>query len=116
MEMYASASQRLWFYCCDCTGFAPISGSRKLCSCRCPVLQRKPAPCPHSHEGLGESIRERVVVVGAWSDPQPLHSARYGRIIDRLDVNAVLCEQQIARRLDRATVTIAGGSSSGAEP
>jgi hypothetical protein len=28
----------------------------------------------------------------------------------------VLCEQQIARCPDRATVTIAGGSSSGAEP
>jgi hypothetical protein len=35
----------------------------------------------------------------AWRDPQPLHSARYGRIIDHLDVNAVLCEQRIARRL-----------------
>src|ERR1700682_3453618 len=97
--MYASARQSLWFDCCDCSGFASIPRSPKLFSCRCPVLQRKPEPCPHIHEGLDESIRERFVVVGAWRDPQPLHSARYGGIVDRLDVNAVLCEQQIARRL-----------------
>jgi hypothetical protein len=53
-------------------------------------------------------------VAGAWRDPQPLHQVQYGRIRDRLNVNAVLYEQQIARRLGRATVTIAGGSSSGA--
>jgi hypothetical protein len=35
------------------------------------VLSASPKPCPHIHEGLGESIRERVVVVGAWRDPQP---------------------------------------------
>jgi hypothetical protein len=29
-------------------------------------------------------------VVGACRDPQPLHSARYGKMIDRLNVNATL--------------------------
>src|SRR6516225_6665315 len=38
-------------------------------------------------------------MVGTWRDPQPLRSARYGGIIDRLDVNSVLREQEIARRL-----------------
>src|SRR6202171_350347 len=97
--MYASARQSLWFDCCDCSGFASLPRSPTLSSSLCPVLQRNPEPCPHIHEGLDESIRERFVVVGAWRDPQPLHSARYGGIVDRLDVNAVLCEQQIARRL-----------------
>src|ERR1700716_3391539 len=37
--------------------------SRTSLSCRCPALRRKPEPCPHIHEGLGESIHEHVVVV-----------------------------------------------------
>jgi hypothetical protein len=55
--------------------FAPISRSRKLFSCRCRVLRRKPDPWPHIHPGLGESIAERVVVVEAWRDPRP-HGGR----------------------------------------
>jgi hypothetical protein len=40
--------------------FAPISRSRKSFSCRCPVLQRKPEPCPHIHPRLGGTrVRRR---------------------------------------------------------
>src|SRR6478672_9169258 len=40
--------------------FAPISRSRKSFSCRCPVLQRKPEPCPHIHPRLdGTRARRR---------------------------------------------------------
>ena len=39
--------------------------SRKLFRRRCPVLQRKPEPCPHIHGRLGETIGERIVVAEA---------------------------------------------------
>jgi hypothetical protein len=39
--------------------FAPISRSRKSFSCRCPVLQRKPEPCPHIHPRLGGTRARR---------------------------------------------------------
>src|ERR1700726_2110841 len=57
--------------------FAPISRSRKLFSCRCRVLRRKPDPWPHIHPGLGESIAECVVVVEAWRDPRPPGGRRH---------------------------------------
>ena len=50
-------------------------GRRKLFSRGCPALRRKPEPFPHIHQGLGESIHQRIVVVGAWRDPEPLCSA-----------------------------------------
>jgi len=48
---------------------SPEAGSYSAAAA--PVLQRKPEPCPHIHEGLGESIRVRVVMAGTWRDPQP---------------------------------------------
>jgi hypothetical protein len=89
---------------------SPEAGSYSAAAAQC--FSASPG-LAHTSARAAASIRERVVA-GAWRDPQPLHSVRYGRIRDRLDVNAVLCEQQIARRLGHATVTIAGGSSSGA--
>jgi hypothetical protein len=37
MEMYPSASRRLRLDCCDCAGFASISGSRKFYRCICMI-------------------------------------------------------------------------------
>jgi len=36
-----------------------------------PSVSAQARACPHIHESLGESIRERVVMAGAWRDPQP---------------------------------------------
>ena len=36
---------------------------------------------------------------GAGRDAQALGAARHGRVVDRLDVDAVLLEQQVGRRL-----------------
>jgi len=38
-------------------------------------------------------------VIGCWRDAQPFGAARDGRIIDRLDIDAMLGDQEIARFL-----------------
>jgi hypothetical protein len=69
MEMYPSASQWLSVECCDCTGFCanlqkPENYSAAAAQC---IAQAQPLP---THR-RAESIRKRVVLVGAWRDLQP---------------------------------------------
>jgi hypothetical protein len=68
-----------------------------------PAPERAPTKVP---EKVPEKVISGIAEVTATSNrglnPKllmpVLWDTRYGRIIDRLDVNAVLCEQQIARR------------------
>jgi hypothetical protein len=56
---------------CKCFGSVAVIASDLLRSSEagsysaagCPVLQRKPEPCPHIHARLGETIGEHIVVV-----------------------------------------------------
>ena len=52
-----------------------------------------------STSASASAIDQRVVVIGRRRDAQAFLAARHGRIVDRLDVDAVLGEQQVARRL-----------------
>ena len=58
----------------------------------------KPRRSHTSTSASARAIDQRIVVVRRRRDAQPFHAARHGRIIDRLDVDAVLGEQQVARR------------------
>jgi len=64
-----------------------------------PVLARQVKALPDIDQRLGERFDQAVVVIGRRRDAQALHAARHGRIIDRLDVDAVLVEQKVAHRL-----------------
>ena len=60
---------------------------------------RQLEPVPHVDQRFRQRVDQRVVVIGRRRDAQPFLAARHGRIVDRLDVDAVLGEQQVARRL-----------------
>jgi len=60
---------------------------------------RKLEPIPSIHQGLCKAIDQRIIVVRRRRDPQPLKAARNRRIVDRLDIDAVFPQQQIARHL-----------------
>src|SRR6516225_11892066 len=62
-------------------------------------LERQVEPAPDVDQGLSKRVDQAVVVIGARRDPQSLGALRHGRIVDRLDVDAVIGKQQIARRL-----------------
>jgi hypothetical protein len=57
---------------------------------------------------LNECIDQRVIVIGRRRDAQPPGAARNGRIVDRLDVDAVLGKQKITRLRFSGLPTITG--------
>ena len=61
------------------------------------VLQRQPETRPHIDQRFSKRVDQRIIVIGRRRDAQPLGATRDGRIVDRLDVDAVLGEQKIAR-------------------
>ena len=63
------------------------------------VLERQLEPVPNVEERLGELIDHDVVVAGRRRDAQALRSFWHGRIIDPLDIDAMLAEQKVARGL-----------------
>jgi hypothetical protein len=63
------------------------------------ISQRQPEAPPYIDQRFSECIDQHVIVIGCRRDAQPLCAARDGRIIDRLDVDAVLGEPKIARFL-----------------
>ena len=71
--------------------------SYSAASARC--SERQPELLPDIDERLGKRVDQAVVVIRARRDAQPLSAFRHRRIIDRLDVDAVLGEQKIARLL-----------------
>ena len=60
--------------------------------CRCPISL-------HTSRSAATSWSIAVVVQRRGRDAQALGAARHGRVVDRLDVDAVPLEQQVARRL-----------------
>ena len=62
-------------------------------------LARQLELIPDINQGFGETIDQRIVVIGRRRDPQPLQAARHGRIVDRLDIDAAIRQQQVARHL-----------------
>src|SRR5262245_13210643 len=62
----------------------------------CGPVQRKPELFPHSDHRLGEFVDQRVVMMGRGSDAQPLAALGDRRIVDRLDVDRMPLEQEIA--------------------
>ena len=65
------------------------------------VLERQLEPLPDVEQRLGQCIDQCILVVGRGGDAQPLRPPRHGRIVDRLNVDAVIGEQEIARPLFR---------------
>ena len=62
-------------------------------------MTRKSELIPNIDQGLGEAIDQRIVMKRRRRDPQPLQATRYRRIIDRLDIDAVFRQQEIACHL-----------------
>src|SRR6185437_2535337 len=60
------------------------------------LAKRQTEALPDLQQGFGELIDQAVVVIGRRRDPQPLGALGDGRIIDRLDVDAVLFQQDVA--------------------
>jgi hypothetical protein len=69
------------------------------------VSQRQSKTSPDINQRFSERVDQRVVMVGRRRDAQPPGSTRDGRIIDRLDIDAVLAEQEIARFLALLRIT-----------
>ena len=63
------------------------------------LLERQPSRSQTSTSASASTIDQRVVVIGRRRDAQPLGALRHGRIVDRLDVDAVLGEQEVGRLL-----------------
>src|SRR4051794_28742486 len=59
-------------------------------------LQRQTEAFPNLQQGLGQMVDQRVLVVGRGRDSEPLGAFGHRRVVDRLDVDAVLFEQDIA--------------------
>src|SRR5262249_30005096 len=83
----------------DLSGAPPIRPDvdvRWLSLCRERAgLEWQTEPHPHIDERFGERVYERIIVIGRRRDAQALGAARDGRIVDRLDVDAMLGEQKI---------------------
>ena len=60
---------------------------------------------PGLGERLDQFIDQPVVVERCRGDPQPLRAARHGRVVDRLDVDAVDIQQPVARGLADFRIT-----------
>ena len=60
------------------------------------VSERQRESTPDIRQCLGELIDQSVVMPGRWRNSQALGALRHGRIIDRLDVDAVSAQQQVA--------------------
>jgi len=73
----------------------PRDGSHSAASA--PYERGSPMRPPHIDQCLSECIDQCVIVTGRRRDAQPFGSTRDGRIVDRLDVDAVLGKQEIAR-------------------
>src|SRR5271170_133749 len=61
------------------------------------LFERQPELLPNIDERLGQRIDEHVVMIGAWRDAQALRAFWHRRIVDRLDVDAVIGKKKIAR-------------------
>src|SRR5215207_7160283 len=64
-----------------------------------PVLARQVEPLPDIDQRPGERGGHAVVVMWRRRDAQPLHATRHGRVVDRLDVDSMFSEQEVACRL-----------------
>src|SRR4051794_10522587 len=80
-------------------GSGPVRArsTTERCSLGCEraALERQIEPLPYIDKRLGQEVDQRVLVIGRRRDAQPLGALRHSRIIDRLDIDAVLFEQQI---------------------
>src|SRR5262245_40968911 len=65
----------------------------------CGPVERQAKPVPGIDQRFGKRVDQAIVVEWARSDAQTLASPRHRRIIDWLDVNAVLRKQEIRRLL-----------------
>ena len=73
----------------------PQAGYSAACSARGEAQAERP---PGLDERLREGLDQGVGVERARRDAQALRAARHGRIVDRLDVDAVPVEQPVATR------------------
>src|SRR3974390_3336525 len=69
------------------------------------LLERQIELVPNVDQGFGQRVDQAVVVIRARRDAQPLLALWHGWIIDRLDVDAVLGEQKIARLFAALRIT-----------
>jgi hypothetical protein len=90
----------LWSTCGPC---CRCDGSHSTASAR--YRSGNPRRPPYIDQRFSECIDQHVIVIGCRRDAQPLCAARDGRLIDRLDADAVLGEQKIARFLALLRIT-----------
>ena len=74
------------------------------------VLERQPKAIPDVHQRFGQEIDQRVLVIGRRGNAQPLAALRHGRIVDRLDIDAVLFQQEVAGLLAFLRITDESGT------
>src|SRR3984893_1789745 len=64
------------------------------------ALERQGDPAPDICKRLGQLIDQNIIMIGRRRcNAQPLGSPRYRRIIDWMEIDAMLGEQQVARAL-----------------
>jgi hypothetical protein len=68
-------------------------------------------PRPYIEEPFSERVDQPIIVMGRRRDARPLGAARDGRIVDRLDVDAVIGKQKIARLLEAISFGRSEGSA-----
>jgi hypothetical protein len=86
------------------------SQARAPASARNGRVRRTLQPLPNIDERLGERIDQPIIVIRTRRDAQPFRAFRHRRIVDRLDVDAVVCstplvsvfpkKEEIGGRLD----------------
>src|SRR5215469_18380320 len=59
----------------------------------------KVEPLPDIEQRLGQRVNQRIMVVRRGGDAKTLRPPRHGRIVDRLNVDAVVREQKVGGRL-----------------
>src|SRR5215472_13144950 len=68
-------------------------------------LERQAEPFPDLQQGLGERIDQAVVMIRRGRDAQPLGPLGDRWVIDRLDIDAVLLEEEVGGALALLGIT-----------
>src|SRR5690348_2439963 len=78
---------------------APLQGRESLLRRERALAERQAEPLPDINQRLGEDVDQRVLMIRRGRDAQALGAAWHRRIVDRLDVDAVVVEKEVTRRL-----------------
>src|SRR6266403_3612893 len=91
---------QIWITMAPANGAAGLAASRnRLCTLLCGLMvssERKTELLPHRNHGVSQLSDQSNVMRRGRGDPQSLGAPGNRRIIDRLDVDPVPVEQEIA--------------------